>query len=417
MDSSSVLKFVIVGHVDHGKSTLIGRLLYDTQSLPADRIEEIKKASNELGRETEFAYLLDHLEEERQQAVTIDITQVFFRTKKRHYVIIDAPGHVEFVKNMVTGASQAEAAVLIIDIQEGIQEQTRRHAYILSLLGLSQVIVVLNKMDLANFEEKKFSAASIQAGEFLKTVNIHPAAYIPVCAAEGDNITEKSSKMSWYKGPAFLEILDSLKNRETLESKPLIFPVQDVYRINGRRIAVGRVEAGIIRGNDNIEILPNGSMVKVGSVEKYLEECVNFASAGQSIGITTKEAVFIERGNVICLPDKEPVLTDEFSASIFWMSKKELKPNERLIIRCATQETACRIAMIRKRIDSSTLELIQEDGSLLKNLEVAEVVIKAKIPLALMAFDDVQELGRFVLMQEGDICAGGIVTFLNNGEK
>jgi len=190
-----VLSFVIVGHVDHGKSTLIGRLLYDTDSLPPDKIEEIKKASAEAGRDTEFAFLLDHLEEERKQGITIDTTQVFFKTDKRRYVIIDAPGHVEFVKNMITGASQAEAAVLIIDVAEGVKEQTRRHSYMLSLLGLSQVIVVLNKMDLVDFSQERFGDVRKDAGGWLKSIDIEPIYYIPISAIKGDNITGKSKNM------------------------------------------------------------------------------------------------------------------------------------------------------------------------------------------------------------------------------
>ena len=236
MTDSSTLNFVIVGHVDHGKSTLIGRLLYDTDSLPSDKIEEIKKTSEGLGRKTEFAYLLDHLEEERQQGLTIDTTQVFFKTDKRCYVIIDAPGHVEFVKNMVTGASQAEAAILIIDVKEGIKEQTKRHAYILSLLGLNQVVVILNKMDLVDFSEGRFNEVKKGAQEFLNSINMDPLFYIPICAIKGDNIARRSERMNWYNGPTLLESLDTLKSRESAENKPLIFPIQDAYKIDDKRI-------------------------------------------------------------------------------------------------------------------------------------------------------------------------------------
>ncbi len=249
------LKFVIVGHVDHGKSTLIGRLLYDTHSLAVDKIEEIEKASRDLGKETEFAYLLDHLEEERQQGITIDTTQAFFKTEKRQYVIIDAPGHVEFVKNMITGASQAEAAVLIIDAGEGVREQTRRHAYLLSMLGLNQVIVVLNKMDLVKFGEESFNEVKNKIDEFLNSINMRPVSYIPICAIKGDNIARKSPKMNWYSGLTFLETLDVLENRESSENKPLIFPVQDVYEIGDKRIVVGRIEAGVLEKGCRIKIL------------------------------------------------------------------------------------------------------------------------------------------------------------------
>ncbi|MFC1755716.1 GTP-binding protein, partial [Thermoproteota archaeon] len=244
--NTQTLKFVIVGHVDHGKSTLIGRLLYDTESLPPDKIEEIRKTSKELGRDTEFAYLLDHLEEERQQGITIDTTQVFFKTDKREYIIIDAPGHVEFCKNMITGASQAEAAVLIVNVKEGVEEQTRRHATILSMLGIDQVVVVINKMDLIDFNKDSYSELKTQVEDLLKTFNIVAGRYIPISALKGDNVAKPSSSMDWYDGPTVLEYLDLLKSKETLENRSLIFPIQGIFKSDPERIAVGRLEAGKI---------------------------------------------------------------------------------------------------------------------------------------------------------------------------
>jgi len=395
--------------VDHGKSTLIGRLLYDTDSLPPDKIEEVKKASAIQGKQTEFAYLLDHLEEERKQGITIDTTQVFFKTSKRRYVIIDAPGHVEFVKNMITGASQAEAAVLIVDVAEGVKEQTRRHSYMLSMLGLGQVIVVLNKMDLVDFSQDHFNNIKKQVEQWLKTIGIKANIYVPISAIEGDNIASKSDKMKWYSGPTFLESLDTLQNKQPPEDKSLLFPVQDVYKIEDKRINAGRVEAGTIAEGDEIKILPDGQVTKVKTVEKFLEKPKK-AVAGECIGLTTTDSVFLERGNVLCLPGSEPMLTDSVCANIFWMAKREFKKEQKLTIRCSTQETSCKIESINKRIDSSTLEVISEDGDTIGNLEVAEVIVKTKKPLAIKSFNDVQELGRFVLVQDENICAGGIIT-------
>ncbi|MHC4148764.1 MAG: sulfate adenylyltransferase subunit 1 [Planctomycetota bacterium] len=404
-----VLSFVIVGHVDHGKSTLIGRLLYDTDSLPPDKIEEIKKASVEQGKQTEFAYLLDHLEEERKQGVTIDTTQVFFKTDKRRYVIIDAPGHVEFVKNMITGASQAEAAVLIIDVAEGVKEQTRRHSYMLSLLGLHQAVVVLNKMDLVDFSEDRFTAVKQDVHNWLKSINIEPTLHIPISAILGENIASKSEKMPWYTGPTFLESLDTLQNKQPPEDKSLLFPVQDVYKIEDKRINVGRVEAGRMKTGVEIKILPDGQTTRVNSIEKFLEE-TDTAVASESIGMTTADSVFLDRGNIVCLPETVPAVTDEIPANIFWMSKRNFTAGEKLTIRCATQETSCKIQSINKRINSSTLEVIAENADIIQNLDVAEVVIKTKKPVAIKDFNDVQELGRFVLVRDENICAGGIIT-------
>lgn len=404
-----VLSLVIVGHVDHGKSTLIGRLLYDTDSLPSDKFAEIRKSSQDLGRETEFAYLLDQLEEERQQGVTIDTTQVFFKTNKREYVIIDAPGHVEFVKNMITGASQAEAAVLIVDAEEGVREQTKRHAYILSLLGLKQVIVVINKMDLVDFSENAFQDLKANLNAFLGSINIEPELYVPICALKGDNIAKKSDNMAWDNGPTFLESLDTLKNSKPSKDKPLILPVQDVYKIEDKRVAVGRVEAGTIRAGQDIKILPTGQTMKVKSIEKF-DQQPKKACAGESIGITTEDSTFLNRGNVICNPGQQTTLTDHFNAGIFWMSKEDLERNESIALRCATQETISRIEKINNRMNSSTLEILQRDSQWLKNLEVGQVAISTKNPIVIKSFNDVKELGRFVLVKDDNICAGGIIT-------
>lgn len=411
------LSFVIVGHIDHGKSTLIGRLLYDTDSLTLDRVEEMQRASADRGRQTEFAYLLDHLEEERQQGITIDTTQVFFKTSKRRYVIIDAPGHVEFVKNMITGASQAEAAVLIIDVTEGVKQQTRRHSYLLSLLGLNQVIVVLNKMDLVDYSVAHFERVKKDIQDWLKSINIEPLFYIPISAINGDNIAKGAKSMGWYAGPTFLESLDALQERPPACDKPLLLPIQDVYRIDHKRIGVGRVESGVIHKAARVKVLPGGQETVINSIEKFLED-TDSAGPGECIGITTTDSVFLDRGDIICLPDAQPTLTDKIAANIFWMTKKDFTKDQKLVIRCATQETSCKIETINRRINSSTLEVIGQnaEGTLqggspevIKNLEVAEVIIKTKKPIAVKSFNDVQELGRFVLIQDENICAGGTV--------
>ena len=412
MAVNGVLSFVIVGHVDHGKSTLIGRLLYDTNSLPPDKIEEIKKASAGQGRRTEFAYLLDHLEEERKQGITIDTTQVFFKSPKRRYVIIDAPGHVEFIKNMITGASQAEAAVLIVDVAEGVKEQTRRHSYMLSLLGLNQIVVVLNKMDLVDFSSERFNAVKKDVQEWLESIDIKPILYIPISAIEGYNIARGSKNMAWYSGPTFLASLDTLQNKQPPEDKPLLFPIQDVYKIADKRVNAGRVESGVIEKGMKITILPSGRTTTINSIEKFLKD-TDRAVASECIGITTADSVFLERGNIVCRPGREPTLTDRIPASVFWMSKRDFTKDQKLTLRCATQETPCKIESISKRIDSATLEVIEENAELIKNLEVAEVIIKTKKTVAIKNFNDVQELGRFVLVQGENTCAGGIITGLS----
>ncbi len=403
------LKFVIVGHVDHGKSTFIGRLLYDTQSLPPDKLDEIRQAAEGLGRETEFAHLLDHLEEERKQGITIDTTQVFFRSSKRDYVIIDAPGHVEFVKNMMTGASQAEAALLIIDAAEGMQEQTKRHAYLVSMLGIKNVIAVLNKMDLVGYDEKKFNSVKVEAEKFLAGINIKPRLFVPIVALKGDNITSQSGFMTWYHGPTIMEALDSLPATPSESEKSLVFPIQDIYKIGEKRIYAGRIESGRISEGQEVKALPSGQVTHVKSIEKFLEEPVK-ASASECIGITTTTPIFIDRGDIISETGRTPMVVDRFKADLFWLSKQPFSKEEKMAFRCATQEVSCRIEKISRRINSSTLEVIEKDSDSLSYLEAAEITVKTKKPVVVTSFNELENLGRFVLSRSGNICAGGIIT-------
>lgn len=404
------LKFVIVGHVDHGKSTLIGRLLYDTGSIPEEKIEEIKNICNSLCKEFEFSYVMDHLEEERDQGITIDTAQTFFSTEKREYVIIDAPGHVEFIKNMISGASQAEAAVLIVDAEEGVKEQTKRHVYILGMLGLSQVIVIINKMDLIEYNQKRFEDVKNDVIKFLSKINVKPSYVIPISARKGDFVANKTSTMEWYNGPTLLEALDTFKVKESANNKPLRYVVQDIYNFD-KRVIVGRVESGILRKGDKIKILPSGEETTVKSIEEYLKS-VTEAETEKSIGIVTEDKLFIDRGNVIIRTNENsPMITNRINANVFWMDNIPFKKGESLWFRCATQEMGCEIEKIDKVINSSTLELIAEDANEIKNREVASVIIKTQKPVVVENFNKTEELGRFVLGRD-DTCAGGIITEL-----
>ena len=276
-----VLRIVTVGHVDHGKSTVIGRLLYDTKSLPEGAIEKVRRIAKEKGKPFEYAYLLDAFEEEQKQGITIDTTSLQFHTDKRDYVIIDAPGHVEFLKNMISGAASAEAALLVIDAKEGIQEQSKRHGYILSLLGIKQVYVVVNKMDLIDYDQEKFNAIEKEMNEFLANLNVYPQKYIPISAFLGENLISKSDKLPWYKGETVLEALDLFKQEIGLETKPLRLPIQDVYKFDSRRIIAGRVESGTLKVGDEILISPDNKTTKVKSIEYFVEkDKTNTVSAG-----------------------------------------------------------------------------------------------------------------------------------------
>jgi len=404
------LKFAIVGHVDHGKSTLIGRLFFDTDSLPEGKMEELKKTCDELGKDIEFGFIMDHLQEEREQGVTIDTAQTFFKTNKRHYVIIDAPGHKEFTKNMITGASQAEAALLIVDADEGVQEQTKRHANILSMLNLQQVIVVMNKMDLVDYKEERFNEVKKELIEFLDSINIKPSYIIPISAKEGDNIAKKSENMSWYAGKTVLEALDTFTTKVSAVEKPLRYPVQDVYKFDNKRILAGRVESGVIKKGDKLLFLPSNSESSVKTIEDMHGEQQE-AVAGKSTGITIEHPLFVERGEVACDPDKEkPTVTTRFKGKVFWMSKLPFEKAEKITLKIATQEVECLVEKIEKKLDSSTLKVLEEDASGLKEWEVGEMIFKTDGPVVIEGFNETPELGRFVLVKGEDVCAGGIVT-------
>ncbi len=269
LENEEIPKVVIVGHVDHGKSSLIGRLMYDLDEVPSGKYEELKLVSEKRGMEFEFAFLLDALQAERDQGITIDTTQIFFKTKKRKYVFIDAPGHKEFIRNMITGASSADIAVLIIDAHEGLKEQTKKHAYLLKLLGLDNVICLFNKMDKINYDEKKFLKVEKELSQFINNIAVNIVATVPVSAKCGDNIIQKSKKLSWYNGQAFCEILDSYNLKKGNDDLPLRLPIQDIYKIDDKRVIVGRIETGEIKLNDELFFLPSNETVKLKSFEAW----------------------------------------------------------------------------------------------------------------------------------------------------
>lgn len=403
------MKIVIVGHVDHGKSTLIGRIFFDTGSLPPDKMETIKKICEERGQEVELSYVIDHLKEERDQAITIDTAQIFFHTDKRDYTIIDAPGHKEFMKNMITGASQAETSLLIVDVKEGIREQTRRHAYILGMFNLKRNIVVVNKMDLVKYKEKEFTGIKEQIEKLLEKHGITPSSIIPASAKVGDNFVCPSKNMKWYKGLTVLEALDALHKEEKNEDLPFRMPVQDVYEINGKTIIAGRIEAGKVTTGDTILLLPAGETLTVETIEEF-QKSVSSAEAGESTGLTFREHIPVVRSNMLSDKENLPKIQTSIKANVFWMSPRPFDISQEVTFRLTTQETACKVISISRRIDSSTLEIIEENSNKLCEHEVGEVTIEPREPVAVENFNYIPALGRFVLERDNTIVAGGIIT-------
>lgn len=395
------LKLVIIGHVDHGKSTLIGRLLLDTNSLPKEKLNELKKISEELGKETELAYLSDQLKEEREQNKTIDTTQVFFKSRNRDYVIIDAPGHTEFIKNMLTGATLAQAAVLIVDVKEGIMEQTRRHAYLVKMLGMENVIVVFNKMDLVGYDIKRFEEIRNEFISFLSNLGIKPIFTIPISARTGLNILKRSSLTPWYKGPSLLGALDLLSVSKKNKDKPLRFCVQDVYAVAEEQVVVGKVISGEIRQGQEVLVLPMVAGAEVKNIKKFLNN-INKAQEGECVGLVFKINPGINRGDIIVQKENPPEVRRYFEAHIFWMSDEPLFINDELTLRCSTQEIVCIVEKINNRINSSTLEIVEVNARELKMTEAATVIFKADAPIVLEKLSYIEDLGRFTLERGGN---------------
>lgn len=413
-EDSQRLKIVFVGHVDHGKSTLIGRIFYDTNSLPEGKVEQIQKACKEEGMEFEYAFLLDALLEEQEQNITIDTTQIQFKTAKRPYVIIDAPGHKEFLKNMITGAASADAAVLLIAANEGVREQSRRHGYLLSLLGIKQVVVAVNKMDLVDHSEQVFNDIVAEYKAFLSQIGLEARTFVPVSARNGFNVAQQipngatENPMSWYTGKTITEMLDTFELPKTLSAQSLRFPIQDVYRFDERRIIVGRIEAGTLKVGDTLVFSPNNKTSVVASIERWNAEKSDSAAAGESVGVTLTEQIFIERGHIASHEADAPIESNRFKARLFWMGKRNLNIGERTKIKLATQELDAEIVSIERVIDASTLETIEDRSHIARN-DVAEVTIQTRGALVFDNHDRNPLLGRFVLVDNRQVAGGGII--------
>ena len=408
--SSRLMKLVIVGHVDHGKSTLVGRLMSDTDSLPSGKLDFVKDICKRQGKEFEYAFLLDALEEEQDQGITIDTSQVFFSTKKRRYVIIDAPGHKEFLKNMVTGAANAESALLLIDAHEGIQEQSRRHGYILKLLGLTQVAVVINKMDLVNYDPKIYNKIKSDYTEFLGSMGIEAREFIPVSAKLGVNIAQTSDKIPWYKGPSILQMLDQFTEKKIPNHLPFRFPVQDVYKFDERRIISGRVESGKVNVGDQLVFSPSNKVGVIKSIEAWsVDKQPKKAEASESVGFTLGEQIFVERGDVASLKSELPIVSTTFDVNVFWMGQRNFEKGKIYTLKLTTQEVPCEVVEFKKVTDASTLETLKGQEYLAKN-DVAEVTLRTSTPVVFDLFGSIPTTGRFVLVDGYDVCGGGIIT-------
>jgi len=403
------LKITIVGHVDHGKSTLVGRLIYESGSLPDGKYEAIKAMSQRRGMPFEWAFLMDALQAERDQGITIDTTQIRFRTRLRPYVIIDAPGHKEFLKNMVTGAAASDAALLVVDAREGVQEQSRRHGYLLHLLGISQVAVVINKMDLVDYDRKRFDQVASEITQYLCDIGITPSEIVPISAHAGDAIARRTDRMPWYRGATVIETLDRFRLPPDAVDLPLRLPVQNVYKFDDRRIVAGRIESGRLKVGDRLLFSPVNKTARIASIEGWsVRSQPTEAAAGQSVGITLDEHIFVERGQIASHEDRPPVETNVFRARLFWLGHKPLAAGSRYKMKLATAEHQVEVQSVDRVIDVTDLSS-RPSQSVARN-GVAEITMRARSMLALDEFQRNHRTGRFVLVEGYDIVGGGIVS-------
>ncbi len=410
------VRIVIVGHVDHGKSTLVGRLLHETGSLPEGKLEMLKAVSARRGMPFEWSFLLDALQTERDQGITIDTTQIRFRTRSRDVVLIDAPGHAEFLRNMITGASQADGAVLIIDALEGVRDQTRRHGYLLHLLGVRQVAVVVNKMDRVDFSAARFNEISQEITDHLTGLGVTPSAVIPISARDGDGVAALTPAIAWYKGPTVVEALDALEPARPLEALPLRLPVQAIYKFDDRRIVAGRIESGSLVAGDEIVIMPAGKIAKIRSVESWpLTPVAGRQTAGRSVGITLDRELFIERGDVIAHAGSSPRDTRRIRARVFWLHDKPLAKGDAILVRLGTREARANVVAIEKAIDPGELSNA-ENKSIARN-HVGEIDISLAQPIAADPYTENARTGRLVIEVNGRIAGGGLVLSVDAGQR
>lgn len=413
------MSIVVVGHVDHGKSTVVGRLLAETGVLPEGKLEQIKEMCIRNSKPFEYAFLIDALKDERSQGITIDSARVFFKSKKRHYLINDAPGHIEFLKNMVTGAARAEAALLVIDAYEGIQENSRRHGYLLWMLGIKKIVILVNKMDLVDYRQDVFEDIAHQYSAFLEEVGVKPQHFIPVSGMEGDNISEESPRMPWYHGHTVLTALDEFETEPPLLDQPFRMPVQDVYKFtlygDNRRIIAGSVASGRVKIGDDIVFYPSGKRSKVTTIEAFSAPVQIEAQSGQATGLCLEEQLYLTRGELAGLSrEQAPKITSRLKASIFWLGKKPLVLGEEYTFKIHASRVKARVEKIHRLIDAG-----QEDFAIKQSPEgelsqigrnmVAECTIKLNKAIAFDLSSDLKDTSRFVIIDNYEISGGGII--------
>ena len=407
------LSIVMAGHVDHGKSTVIGRLLVEAGALPRGRLEQVRETCRRNSKPFEYAFLLDALKDEQSQGITIDAARCFFRTAKRRYILIDAPGHIEFLKNMITGASRAEAALLVIDAKEGIRENTKRHGYMLSMLGLRQVSVLVNKMDLVGYDEAAFRRIRAEYEAFLGHLGIRPVSFIPVSGMQGANIAARSPETAWYDGPTVLEQIDAFQRREFPESLPFRLPVQDVYKFTARgddrRIVTGTIETGTIRTGDGVVFQPSGKTSTVKSIEVFNGPVKTEAAAGEAPGFTLTTQIYIRPGEWMVKAGEPPLKTaTRFRANLFWMGRDPMVRGKTYKLKLGATRSPVQLVEVLAVLDATELSTVAGRQQVDRH-DVAECVLETPKPVAFDLVTDLEATGRLVIVDHHEIAAAGIV--------
>ncbi len=401
-----LLRFITAGSVDDGKSTLIGRLLYDSKSILTDQLEAIERASKSNGNGNapiDLALLTDGLRSEREQGITIDVAYRYFQTPKRKFIIVDAPGHIQYTRNMVTGASNCQLAIVLVDARHGVAEQTRRHSLIASLLGIPHLVVAVNKMDLMGYSEDVFSDICIHYAELAGKLNVKQVTFIPMSALNGDNIVDRSEFMPWYDGPTLLEHLETIDVSDTINMAESRFPVQYVIRpqtaeLPDYRGYAGKVASGSFRPGDAVTVLPSGETSTIETIE-FAGNSLTEAKASQSVILHLANDVDISRGDLLVRSDRQPITTQTIDAMLCWMDTKELRAGNKYVLQVGTARTRCSVRAISYQLNVNTYAQ-NDDAEVLRLNDMGKIVLRTAQPISFDPYANNRATGGAILIDE-----------------
>ena len=415
MAEKELINVVFIGHVDHGKSTTVGRLLYDGGALSEQEYRKLEEEAKSRGKGTfVFAYVMDNLKEERERGITIDVSYKRFDAKNHQFTIIDAPGHKDFVKNMITGTSQADVAVLVVAAESGIQPQTKEHAFLAKVMGINQIVVAINKMDAVEYSEAKYNQLKTEVTALLTTTGYKPdnIKIVPISSWRGDNVVKKTDNMKWYAGKSLLDTLDDLQAPPSPVDKPLRIPLQDVYNIKGvGAIPVGRVETGSVKPGDKVVVMPSGKQGEIKTLEEHHTQ-LQVAKPGNNIGFSIRglSADDMARGDVVGSVTSPPTVAKSFVAQIVILNHPTAIPvGYTPVFHVHTVQMSMTLTELRKRMDPKTGAVVEENPKFLKTGDAAIVKIVPTKPVCIEKFSEFPQMGRFAIRDMGQTVAAGVV--------